>query len=165
MSADDGAAPLDEWPGDHNHDHCIADALDRAEELCAGKGVRLTALRRRVLELIWDSHKPVGAYAILDILKDDQRSAAPPTVYRALDFLIEHGLVHRIQSLNAFVGCADPDHAHAGFFLICNECGDAVEIEDENVDRAVAATAKGRGFDIFTQTVEATGRCPQCRTA
>lgn len=151
------------WAGRHDHQHCIDDALLKAEALCAAKGVRLTTLRRRVLELIWNSHKPVGAYAMLDILKDEHSSAAPPTVYRALEFLIEHALVHRIQSLNAFVGCSGPGHAHRGFFLICDECGEAVEVEDPAVDKVINKSASKRGFDIFSRTIEATGRCPQCR--
>ena len=80
----------------HNHDHCIVDALQRAEALCEQRNVRLTPIRRRVLELVWHSHAPIGAYAILDQLKTTDRSAAPPTVHRALDFLLEHGLVHRL---------------------------------------------------------------------
>src|SRR5918999_799750 len=105
----------------HPHDHlsCIGDALDRAAVLCDQRGARLTPLRRRVLELVWRGHEPVGAY---DLLAQMGR-AAPPTVYRALDFLIEQGLVHRIESLNAYVGCDRPEAAHASQFLICTDCG------------------------------------------
>ena len=95
-------------------------------------------------------------------LKPELPSAAPPTVYRALEFLLDHGLVHRIQSLNAFVGCADPEHAHRGLFLICDACGDAVEIEDSAIDRAVAKSATQLGFTLKSRTIEATGLCRQC---
>jgi Fur family zinc uptake transcriptional regulator len=99
----------------HDHSHCVHSALSEADTLCAQKGLRLTALRRRVLELVWQSHKPLGAYDILAVLSEqDGRRAAPPTVYRALDFLLENGLVHRISSLNAFVGCVHPGARASG---------------------------------------------------
>jgi Fur family zinc uptake transcriptional regulator len=92
----------------HQHEHCVHDALAAAEVLCAKRGVRLTAIRKRVLELVWASHQPLGAYAILDKLTNEGHKPAPPTVYRALEFLLEHGLIHRIASLNAFLGCIHP---------------------------------------------------------
>lgn len=149
----------------HDHDHCVEDALSAAEAVCLTQGARLTSLRRRVLELVWQSHRPVGAYAVLDQLKREHRSAAPPTVYRALDFLLEQGLVHRIQSLNAFVGCAQPDAVHRGFFLICTDCGDAIEVEDNGVDGAITRSAKRFGFDVQSRTIEAAGLCPECKAA
>ena len=149
----------------HDHQQCIRDAITRAEKICAERSLRLTDLRKRVLELIWNSHRPVGAYALLDELKPDHPAAAPPTIYRALDFLQEHGLVHRIQSLNAFVGCDDPEHNHRGFFLICNDCGNAVEIEDRIIDKTVDETAANYGFEVQSRTLEATGLCQQCRAA
>jgi len=150
------------WSGRHNHESCIADALTTADALCRSRGVRLTALRRRVLELIWGSHRPIGAYAVLGVLRDERDTAAPPTVYRALDFLMEQGLVHRIQSLNAYVGCNDPDRAHSGVFLICGACGDALEIEDRPLDEAIKDAATTHGFAVQRRTVEATGMCPGC---
>jgi len=96
--------PLSARP--HDHSRCVSHALAEAETICARQGLRLTALRKRVLELVWASHKPLGAYDILGVLSDeDGRRAAPPTVYRALDFLLENGLVHRIASLNAITDC------------------------------------------------------------
>ncbi|NAT18288.1 Fur family transcriptional regulator, partial [Pseudomonas syringae pv. actinidifoliorum] len=94
----------------HDHSHCVHSALAEAETLCTQQGLRLTTLRRRVLELVWQSHKPLGAYDILAVLsEEDGRRAAPPTVYRALDFSSwKNGLVHRIASLNAFTGCNHP---------------------------------------------------------
>ncbi|GAB7530511.1 Fur family transcriptional regulator [Pseudomonas sp. 3A(2025)] len=141
-------------------------ALSEADTLCAGKGLRLTALRRRVLELVWQSHKPLGAYDILGVLsEEDGRRAAPPTVYRALDFLLEHGLVHRIASLNAFTGCNHPAHAHQGQFLICRECHAAIELQHPAISDAVVNAATEVGFAVEGQTIEIVGVCAGCKAA
>lgn len=149
----------------HRHDHstCVADAMAVASEVCTERGGRLTPIRRRVLELVWGSHRPIGAYDLLSALQRDGRSAAPPTVYRALDFLMDHGLVHRIESLNAFVGCADPRHSHNGQFFICEACRSAVEISDATVTQALAGCAQRLGFTVKSQTVEFRGLCPACK--
>lgn len=148
----------------HDHTHCIADALTRADALCAERGARLTALRRRVLELVWSSHRPRGAYAILeDLSQQDGKAAAPLTVYRALEFLVEQGLVHRIESLNAYVGCAAPGDVHSGQFLVCEACGDAAEIDDPGVGAAINAAAAERGFRVQRPTVEVRGLCKSCQ--
>src|SRR5919198_1183629 len=112
----------------HDHGACIETALDRAAALCERRGAQLTPLRREVLRLVWRGHAPVGAYDLLEALRTRKRGAAPPTVYRALDFLIAHGLVHRIETRNAFVGCEHPGEAHAGQFLLCDACGKAAEL-------------------------------------
>lgn len=143
----------------HDHESCIDAALDRAAALCARRGARLTELRRQVLELVWRGHQPVGAY---DLLARMGR-AAPPTVYRALDFLIEHGLVHRIESLNAYVGCDRPEATHQSQFLICTNCGVAAELDDPDLAAAAARRAAQLGFTVERQTVELRGRCPRCR--
>lgn len=148
---------------DHDHSRCIDDALAAAEALCARHNLRLTDLRRRVLQLVWTRHGPVGAYALLDALKEEGYAAAPPTVYRALDFLLEHGLVHRIERLNAFVGCPQPGVPHIGQFLICSACGAAAEIDDPGIVHALRQGAALRGFRIEHQTVEVTGLCPACQ--
>ena len=137
--------------------------MSAAEKLCATKGLRFTPLRRRVLELVWSGHKPVGAYALLDQLRDEDLGSAPPTVYRALDFLIEHGLIHRIERMNAFIGCSHPGEAHRGFFLICGVCGNAEELESATVAETIAATAIRRGFAARDMTLEVTGVCADCR--
>ena len=147
----------------HDHARCMAEALDRAEALCAKARVRLTPQRRRVLELVWASHEPVGAYEILEKLSEEQGRTAPPTVYRALDFLLQQGLVHRIESLNAFVGCPDPAHAHSGQFLICDGCRTAVEVENRAVDRAIAGSAADAGFAVSGRVVEVHGLCRHCQ--
>jgi len=137
-------------------------ASDTAAKLCDRRGVKLTPLRRQVLDLVVDAARPVGAYELLDRLRESQGRAAPPTVYRALEFLIEQGLVHRIESLNAYVGCADPDHAHAWQFLICRDCGQAFELDDRRIRNAIAKGAAERGFQVGRQTVEITGTCARC---
>ena len=150
----------------HDHTHCVSHALAEADTLCARAGVRLTELRKRVLELVWQSHKPLGAYDILAVLSEqDGRRAAPPTVYRALDFLLENGLVHRIASLNAFVGCSHPEHAHQGQFLICRSCHAAIELEQPAISQAIVDGAAGVGFSVESQTVEVVGLCAGCKAA
>nr|WP_314492791.1 zinc uptake transcriptional repressor Zur [uncultured Pseudomonas sp.] len=150
----------------HDHSRCVHSALTEADDLCARQGLRLTALRRRVLELVWQSHKPLGAYDILAVLSEqDGRRAAPPTVYRALDFLLENGLVHRIASLNAFIGCTHPEHAHQGQFLICKSCHVALELEQASISEAILASAAEVGFSVENQTVEVVGLCGNCRSA
>ena len=149
----------------HDHDLCIAEALREAERLCARRGTRLTQLRKRVLALVWTSHSPVRAYDLLERLSDEQGRTAPPTVYRALEFLLEQGLVHRIESLNAFVGCPQPDEGHSGQFLICNDCGAAAEMQDQEIDRAISDRAAACGFAVEGQTVEVRGLCPACQSS
>lgn len=150
----------------HDHSHCVHSALTEADTLCAQKGLRLTALRRRVLELVWQSHKPLGAYDILAVLsEEDGRRAAPPTVYRALDFLLENGLVHRIASLNAFTGCDHPTHAHQGQFLICRVCHVAIELAYKPISDAIVEGAEQAGFSVDSQTVEVLGTCAACKAA
>lgn len=148
---------------DHDHADCVERAMADAVEVCAERGARLTPLRRRVLEIVWQSHRPLGAYEILEVLSGDGRSSAPPTVYRALEFLLGQGLVHRISSLNAYVGCTRPGHSATGQFLICEACGAAAEVRDVRLERAIGSTAASAGFDASEHTVEISGRCPNCR--
>ena len=124
--------------------------------------MRLTPIRRRVLELVWASHEPVKAYDVLDILRSERDSAAPPTVYRALEFLLDEGLVHKIESLNAYVGCGEPGHADAGQFLICAECGEVAELDDLELARLIQQKARQMGFAIAEQVVEIKGSCAEC---
>ena len=133
--------------------------------MCAQRGVRLTPLRKRVLELVWQSHKPLGAYDILEMLsREDDRRAAPPTVYRGLDFLLENGLIHRLASLNAYIGCTHPEVAHEGYFMICQQCNNAYELAQHTaIDAAIAQEALLMGFAVQTQTVEILGTCAACR--
>ena len=150
-------------PKGHDHADCASAALEAAERLCVRRGARLTEIRRRVLELVWRSHQPVGAYAILERLGRERGRVAPPTVYRALEFLIAHGLVHRIASRNAFIGCAHPDRDHIGQFLVCSDCGSAAELDDRRIDRAIRSGAEAAGFAVERPVIELAGRCPNCR--
>ena len=148
---------------DHDHARCIRQAMETAERYCGESGLRLTKLRHRVLELIWANHQPVGAYQLLEQLNSEGRKAAPPTVYRSLDFLLAHGLVHRISSLNAFVGCSHPGLDHDAQFFICEACGQAAELNDPGVESAIERDAKRIGFTVERRTVEVTGHCARCR--
>jgi len=141
----------------------VSRALEQAGRVCRARGARLTPLRARVLEIVWQSHRPLGAYDMLAVLAAEGRSAAPPTVYRALEFLLEQGLVHRLSSLNAYVGCSRPGHAGCAQFLICERCGNAAELDDEDVVRAIGRTATAHGFEASRHTVEISGLCPECR--
>ena len=156
--------PENAFPGGgHDHGKCLARALDHAETIC---GARLTDSRRRVLELIWRSHAPIGAYEVLDALRRDKPNAQPPTVYRAIEFLARHGLVHRIESRNAFVGCdvydIDRSHGHGGQFLICRACGAAAEMNDPRIKAAILSSARDAGFTVGRRTIEVEGLCPNC---
>lgn len=150
-------------PAGHDHDHCIADALAQAEAICAQRGARLTPMRRRVLELVWQSHRPVGAYDLLELLNAGGRRHAPIAVYRALDFLIERGLVHRLASRNAFIGCSHPAEPHTAQFLICERCHAVTELKDKAIAGAIRAGASHLGFTLAAHVVEAQGVCASCR--
>ena len=147
---------------DHDHQGCIETALTSAEALCQQRKQRFTAIRRRVLELVWQQHKPIGAYQLLEILQQDNRTA-PPTVYRALDFLQQLGLVHRITSLNAYVGCVHPGQPHDGQFLICQTCNSLAELNVPAITSAIEQSAADSGFEARRHTVEIMGLCPDCR--
>lgn len=150
----------------HNHDACCSRAIAQAESICAEKSVRLTPIRRRVLEIVLASHRPVGAYDI--IARYAVAGAAPPapiTVYRALDFLMEAGLVHRIESRNAYLAC---NHSHkAGddvIFLICDQCGEAGEVHAGPILGAIAEAAGKSGFTPRQPVIEIGGTCARCNT-
>ena len=161
-----GKAPDTTFPArGHDHRTCIADALDAADRVCRERNLRFTRIRKSVLEIVWNRHAPIGAYDILDALRAERRTAAPPTVYRALDFLVEHGFVHKIESLNAFVGCGHPDDDHVAQFLICGDCRQVGELEDPEIARLIASKAAHAGFDVSRQTIEIEGRCRNCAEA
>lgn len=147
----------------HDHAACVAHALDAAEALCVSRNERLTAIRRQVLEIVWRGHHPVGAYDILEAMQVAAgRKVAPPTVYRALEFLQAQGFVHRIESLNAFVGCHDPGKPHAVQFMICRSCRTAVELHDPRIADALSAAAAAAGFTPQERVVELSGLCARC---
>ncbi|GGO77497.1 transcriptional repressor [Marinobacterium nitratireducens] len=149
---------------DHNHDRCISEALEQARHLCRERRQRLTPIRELVLRLIWQSHQPLGAYELLPALAEAGFNSAPPTVYRALEFLQSQGLVHRIASLNAFIGCPHPEQSHQGCFLICRSCKSTLELESQPIQQAIRSSAGSLGFTIEQETVEIVGLCPNCQT-
>jgi len=158
------ASPANPPKHAHDHDQCVSDAMATAERICAERGVRLTPNRRRVLELVWDTHHVVGAYDLLAELQKTDPSAKPPTVYRALDFLLEHGLVHRIESSNGFTRCEEPTLHRVCQFLICDGCGLVQELHSRPLFDDLTAAAEDLGFAPTMQTVEVHGRCSDCST-
>ena len=137
--------------------------LHRASGICDSRGARLTDLRRQVLGLILDREAPTGAYDLLDQLRATRHGAAPPTVYRALEFLLQQRLIHKLERLSAFVGCiADEDHDHAAQFFICRSCGKVAELDDHELAHALADAAKRLGFKLGKATIEAEGQCAVC---
>ncbi|MEM8982472.1 MAG: Fur family transcriptional regulator [Pseudomonadota bacterium] len=149
-------------PSKHDHAACVASAIEHAESVCQQAGKRLTAQRRWVLELVWASHKPVGAYDILEAMSAGGKRYAPPTVYRALDFLIDAGLVHRLDSLNAYVGCRDPSHAHSAQFLICTGCHAVLELDDPGIEASIRDRTEHIGFKARSVGLEVQGLCRAC---
>jgi Fur family zinc uptake transcriptional regulator len=149
---------------DHDHDLCSSDALEHAQALCAARGQRLTPIRRQVLEALLAHHRPLGAYEIIDRLAAAGGRPAPITIYRALDFLRENGLVHRIESRNAFVACIR-DHAGADpvVFLICEHCGVVGEAASAAIGETLKAASRAAGFTPKTPVIEITGTCTHCR--
>lgn len=151
---------------DHDHSRCVADTLTRAEETCEESGRRLTPLRRRVLEELAESHTPVGAYDIVDRLKQAGDSTPAMSVYRALDFLVSEGFAHRIESRNAFLACNrghDPDEVVV--FLLCEKCSIVAEVTSGDVGRGLAKAAAGIGFEPHAPVLEIKGLCESCRKA
>src|ERR1700730_11132566 len=148
---------------DHDHGSCASAAITHAEQLCTARAQRLTPMRRHVLETLLASHKPLGAYEIIEHLAHDSRPA-PITVYRALDFLRDNGLVHRIESRNAFVACV---HNHAGddlvVFLICERCGAVGEAPGGGAAEALKVSSRAAGFTPKSPLIEIAGICSHCR--
>lgn len=149
-------------PGFHRHDHgaCVAAALAAAEAACAGRGERLTPLRRRTLEILLESHEALGAYDVLARLGAEGFGSMPPVAYRALSFLVERGFAHRIEALSAFVACASPGQAHAAAFLVCRACR---RVAEARLDGPLVPEAAAQGFAIERSVVEAQGLCAACR--
>lgn len=143
----------------------IETALARAQRICAMRGARLTPVRRRVLELILLSDQPAGAYALLAELQRGRGKLGPPTVYRALEFLLAHRLIHKVETSSAFIACGDIEHPHESQFMICEDCGATEEIRDDEIVRTLRRLGEGRGFAVERQIIEARGLCPACRPA
>lgn len=137
--------------------------MARAEALCEQQGVRLTKVRKRVLELIWQSHQPTGAYDLLPKLAEEGFNSAPPTVYRALDFLLDLGLIHRLNSINAYTGCIHPGEQHPVCFFMCQNCGLAQELDAAPIDGFSQAIEQQLGVQVQQQIIELQGLCPACK--
>ena len=148
----------------HNHDICRNNAVSKADRLCLERGVQLTPVRLKVLELIWESHRAVKAYDLLDQIKPLQQSAKPATVYRALEFLLEQGFIHRVESLNAFIGCSCSDTQHEQLLLICLQCNEVEERPGEFVMAAVSQEVKQAGFTVYRKAIEIQGICQHCKS-
>jgi Fur family zinc uptake transcriptional regulator len=156
---------------EHDHGQCRETMLDELSRAAKTRGLRLTPARVRVLELLSEAHRAMGAYELLDRLRAEGLGSQPPVVYRALDFLIEAGFVHKIERLNAYVACcqpgeglgAEPGMGHGACFLICSRCRKVAEVEDGALDIAIAQAAAGRGFAMRRIVLEIEGTCPACR--
>ncbi len=137
-------------------------ALQHAERLCKQRQARLTPQRRRVLQLVIEADKPIGAYELLEQMRDGERRPAPPTVYRALDFLLEQGLIHRIESLHAFIGCAHAGTRHTSQFLVCTDCGQVEEVCTADLGKTLQQEVQRSGFLPSRPVIELLGLCQDC---
>ena len=146
----------------HDHAGCILRAVAAVEAICADRELRLTAPRRRALEILLEQHKALGAYDVLARMASEGLGAHPPVAYRALDFLVEHGFAHRIEWLNAFVACPNPSARHRPAFMVCRRCRAVAEAETDPAEAPLDASASRIGFRIERTVVEAEGVCPAC---
>lgn len=146
----------------HDHTNCAGEVLARADALSAERGARLTPVRRRALEILLEAHRAMGAYDVLERLAKDGFGNQPPVAYRALEFLVEQGLAHRIRRLNAFAACMHPGEAHNPAFFICKACNTVAEIPAEALRSAMADAAGKIGFRVERTNIEALGLCPAC---
>ena len=146
----------------HDHTHCTADLIARAERTCERRGSKLTGQRREILSSVAQSHSAVGAYDIIERMAEHGPRPAPITVYRALDFLLAHGLVHKIESRNAFVACSHSHEGQPAALLICESCGTVAELDAPQVFAGLARAAAGQGFRPTGTVIEMTGTCSAC---
>lgn len=147
----------------HDHVRILNAAIARAHDICEAANVRLTPTREAILKLLWQGHQPMGAYQLQQQLaKVSEKPIAPPTIYRAIEFLIDLGLVHRIHSLNAYIGCPFPSSEHSNIFMICEKCNTVAEVSDKRVNNLLEAITDKVGFKLHTQTIELFGLCPNC---
>lgn len=147
----------------HDHGHCVTSALAQADQIVAARGLRMTPVRRRTLEILLERHGAMGAYEVLERLAEDGFGHQPPVAYRALEFLVEAGLVHRIRRINAFAACLHSGEDHHAAFLICRGCNAVAEIPAARLRAMMDAGAAETGFTIERVSLEAAGLCPECR--
>jgi Fur family zinc uptake transcriptional regulator len=149
--------------GEHDHSHCQTQALEAALLECQKQGLKLTKIRQQVLEIIWTQHNPIGAYDVLQKLQEAGHKPAPPTAYRALEFLVSAKLIHRIESLNAYIGCPSPNATHQCQFYICTSCGHTAEVNNALISEALTNSAKELGFECTQPVIEVHGVCQDCQ--
>lgn len=149
----------------HDHNHCIDKTLTQVQAKCRADRLKLTPVRRRVLEILLQEHRALGAYDILAVLRAEGLGSQPPVVYRALEFLMAHGFVHKVQKLNAFIACTRPGHTHVPAFLICRNCETIAETASQQDGGRLAHMAQNSGFVIENLVMEAEGICPRCTTS
>ncbi|MEM9138797.1 MAG: transcriptional repressor [Pseudomonadota bacterium] len=147
----------------HDHSDCVARAVASAEAICAERGLRLTPIRRRALEVLAAEHKALGAYDVLALMAEDGHASHPPVAYRALDFLVAHGFAHKIERMAAFVACSHPGDHHRPAFLICRSCRVVAEAHVPNGEGALGKAARALGFEVEETVIEAEGLCRACR--
>lgn len=162
MSAVENSPDLAMAFAEHDHADCAGDVLAQAEILIDQRGARLTPVRRRVLEILLEEHRAMGAYEVLDRLASDGFGKQPPVAYRALDFLVKQGFVHRIRRLNAFAACMHPGTVHSPVFFICRTCNGVAETPALAVRSALEEAADKLGFVVERTNIEALGLCPTC---
>ncbi len=137
--------------------------ITQIEQICATRGVRLTSQRKQVFQLICASPKASSAYELLEQLKVTEPQAKPPTVYRALDFLLEQGFIHRVESTNSFIQCCSCNaHKHYSHLLICDKCSNVIELQDDSLVALLASNAEKHGFTITNHVLESHGICQSC---
>ena len=146
-----------------HHDTCLTEMLQHAEAVCQTHGVKLTPLRRRVFEKVCAGHTAIKAYELIAQLSTEDHQVKPPTVYRTLDFLLEYGLIHRVDSLNAFVGCSHPLEPHGARLLICTQCGAISELDQPALEHALRDAIQSTGFKPDRTHLEIHGLCAVCQ--
>ena len=144
--------------------HAGQAGFEAALAACRLRGAQITPLREKALAALWSADRPLGAYELREILAAETgRSLAAPSVYRTLDFLCEHGVAVKIESRNAYVACAHPDHDHACIFLVCETCGVSTEIDNEKLEQLIGDNARHLGFAVKRRVVELSGICARCQ--
>ena len=153
----------------HGHAHgtpaSAEAALALAEEYCRERGEKLTPIRRKVLELLLTSGRATKAYSLLDDMRQIHPGSAPPTVYRALDFLLSAGLVHKIESINAFAVCHDLTQCQHGILVVCQQCGNVTELHQPALREALVEQIENAGYRLANDGIELKGLCSACQAA
>ncbi|WP_298260996.1 transcriptional repressor [uncultured Litoreibacter sp.] len=147
----------------HDHSSCIAEGVAAVAKTCEESGLQLTPVRKRVLEILLERHRAIGAYEILESLREEGLGSQPPVAYRALDFLVKNGFAHKIERLNAFLACAHPGDSHVPAFLICRSCDAVAEEKTATSGGRLGKAAQATGFTIERTVLEAEGICPNCQ--